>query len=213
MLPRSVAFGLLGIALALAVACYSTAYSPVLRCQGEMRAARRKPSEAEKHLQVAAVADPLAAEPWRQLAAIAFEDWWKNSNDERFRRFEQYNATALELATNSAPAWLASGNWYTRAYAKTGRRAEIDKAVAAYSRAVHFYHNSALNRAKLALAHQAAGNQADFRREADAALRLDRLTPHADKKLPEELRKQLIMSQILTRPNAPGLRSRGETGI
>ena len=46
-------------------------------------------------------------------------------------------------------------------------------------------------RAKLAEAYRAAGEPAAFRREAEAALRLDQLTPHPDKKLPAELRSRL----------------------
>ena len=54
------------------------------------------------------------------------------------------------------------------------------------------YPNSGLCRAKLALAHQAAGDTRAFRREADRALRLDEQTPHKEKKLPPELRRTLL---------------------
>ena len=68
----------------------------------------------------------------------------------------------------------------------------IGKAVAACSRAVKLYPTSARARAKLAEAYAAAGDQPAFRREAEEALRLDRETPHPDKKLPAELRESLL---------------------
>jgi cytochrome c-type biogenesis protein CcmH/NrfG len=68
----------------------------------------------------------------------------------------------------------------------------IGKAVEAYREAVSLYPNSALYRARLAEAYRAAGEPLAFRREAEAALRLDQLTPHRDKKLPAELRNRLL---------------------
>ena len=56
---------------------------------------------------------------------------------------------------------------------------------------MQLYPNSALYRAKLAEACRAAGDQPAFRREAEAALRLDNLTPHTDKKLPADVRNRL----------------------
>ena len=177
-------------AVALAVACYRTAYSPVLACQAQLRLAEREPTRAVEHLEAAAAADPLAAEPWRQLAAIEFERWWQDPSDEAFRRLVQANNKALELAPNSAPTWLAAGDWYVQAFMKAGGQGKrptgdaIAKAVEAYRHAVELYPNSAFYRAKLAEACRAAGDLSGFRREAEAALRLDGLTPHVDKKLP-----------------------------
>ena len=72
--PRSLRSGMawaaLAVAIGLAVACYSTAYSPVLACQAELRTAQREPSSAVEHLEAAARSDPLASEPWQYLATI-----------------------------------------------------------------------------------------------------------------------------------------------
>jgi O-antigen ligase len=197
-LPVAGAWAALLVALALAVACYGTAYSPVLGCQGQLWLAEREPARAVEHLEAAAAADPWAAEPWRQLAAIWFEAWWRQPSEDAFRRFERTEAKSLELAPNAAPAWLAAGDWYYRASSQTHRGGAtvagqtLDKAVAAYRHAVQLYPNIAVYRAKLAVACRAAGDRAAFRDEAEAALRLDEATPHADKKLPAEMRDRLV---------------------
>jgi hypothetical protein len=184
-------------AIALIAACYSTAYRPVVECQTQLRMADRTPAGAVEHLEAAAAADPLAAEPWQRLAAARFEAWRHAPSREAFDRFEQADAEAHRLAPNSAAAWAASGDWYSQAFSASQPHGQqttgglIDKTVAAYARAVQLYPNSATDMAKLAEAHAAAGDQTAFRREAEAALRLDAATPHADKKLPAKLREKL----------------------
>ncbi len=199
-MPRSVALLALVAAVALGMACYITGYGPVLRCQGHIRAARGEPSRAREHLQAAADADPLAAGPYRQLAAMAFELWRRDPSPGRFQQFQRYNAKGLKLTPNSSRAWLISGDWHLEAFSRTSgasdvepavRSGYVNEAVRSYSRAVELYPHSGLYRAKLALAHRAAGNQHAFRREADRALLLDEQTPHSDKKL-RELRRQLL---------------------
>jgi len=190
------AWGALFVALALLLACYTTAYSPALDCQGELRKAERQPAWAVEHLEAAAAADPWAAEPWRQLAAVTFAHWWQQPSEETFHRFEGATAKTLELAPNSAPAWLAAGDWYFWASSKTGQGGRgaakgTATAVADYHRAVELYPNSPLYQAKLAEACRAAGDWAGFRAAAAAALRLDQATPHLDKKLPAALRERL----------------------
>jgi tetratricopeptide (TPR) repeat protein len=197
VLPSYAAWSALAVGIALAVACYTSAYNPVLNCQANLRLAERDPARAVEHLAAAAVADPLAAEPWRQLAAVNFEAWRQQPNERAYRRFEQCCVTALELAPNCAPAWLAAGDWYFRAYSKTDQPDQkiagdaLDKAVDAYRHAARLYPNSAVCHAKLAEAYRAAGDQSAFRQEAEIALRLDDATSHLDKKLPAELRSRL----------------------
>jgi cytochrome c-type biogenesis protein CcmH/NrfG len=151
--------------IGLAMACYKTAYDPVLGCQAQLRMAEREPDRVVEHLAAAAAADPLSAEPWRQLAVIEFDAWWRAPSAESFRRFETANAQVLALAPNAAPAWLAAGDWYFRAYSKMAASEKrtsddaIQKALSAYRRAVRLYPNSELYRAKLAEASQAAGHR------------------------------------------------------
>jgi hypothetical protein len=188
------AWGTLLLALVLLLACYATAYSPVLECQAQLRQAEREPAKAVEHLEAAAAADPLAAEPWRQLAAIAFENWQQQPSADAFHRFEGAVAKTLELAPNSAVAWLAAGDWYFQASSQLGPGGgrSAAQAVADYRRAVELYPNSPLGQAKLAEACRVAGDAAGFRAAADAALRLDLATPHLDKKLPDAVRDRLL---------------------
>jgi hypothetical protein len=192
-----VAWAVLAVSIALAVVCYRSAYNPVLGCQAQLRSAEREPAGAIERLQAAAAADPWASEPWRQLAAIEFQRWWQEPTREDFKRFTRAQDNALELAPNSAAAWLAMGDWTFRAFSKTGPDGKrflpdaIESAMNLYRRAVQLYPNSALYRVKLAEAYRTAGDQPDFRREAEAALRLDDLTPQSEKKLPGDLRNHL----------------------
>ena len=203
--PPAGAWAALVVALVLVVACYGTAYSPVLDCQGQLRKAEREPARAVEHLEAAAAADPLALEPWRQLAALAFESWWRQPSEEAFRRFERAVDKTLQLAPNSAPARAAAGDWYLRASLKPEQGGAkiageaIKKAVAAYRQAVELYPNSPMYRATLAEACLAAGNPAAFRTAAAAALRLDEATPHIDKKLPDATRDRLTKGLQQTR--------------
>ncbi|MBU0718200.1 MAG: tetratricopeptide repeat protein, partial [Planctomycetes bacterium] len=80
---------------------------------------------------------------------------------------------------------------YLEAHGLTGRPEELETAARAYRRAIELYPNNATYHAKLAVALQTAGDEPGFRREADAALELDRLNPHEDKRIPAELRSRL----------------------
>lgn len=194
----TVAWGALAVAIALAVACYCSAYGPVLGCQAEMRLAEREPLRAVEHLEAATVSDPWAVDPWRQLAAVELERWWQRPNPEDFARFEHARAKALELAPNSASLWLTAGDWSARAYSKTGPDGKRfapqagASAIEAYDRAVQLYQNSTLYRAKLANAYRAVGDWSGFRREAKTALEMDDLTSYSDKKLPAAVRDRLV---------------------
>ncbi len=209
-LPRTSAVAVLVVSVALALACYLTAYGPVLGCQREIGAAhrawdRRDPAAAELHLLAAAGLDPLAAEPWQQLMSMALRRWQKEQTFEAFHRFQQYldgydetggyNQVLADLAPNSSRAWLGAGDLYREAFATSRDQSDILKAVEAYSRAVELYPNSGLCRARLALAHRAAGDLQGFRREAERALQLDEQTPHADKKLDPKIRRELLPAE------------------
>jgi hypothetical protein len=226
LLPASAAWAALAGFVALAVACYGTAYEPVLHCQAELRLAERQFLEAAEHraraataepvlaiplrelarqesaravahLEAAAAADPLSAEPWRQLAAVEFEEWSRQPEKAAFDRFTRAKNEAITRARHSSDLWMAVGDWESRAFATEDQsedraaRDAIRSAIEAYSHAMALYPNSALSHAKLAEAYLSAGDRQAFDRESEAALRLDRVTPHADKKLPTKLRERL----------------------
>ncbi len=153
VLPTAAAWAALAGLLALAVACYSTAYEPVLHCQAELRAAERQPARAVEHLKAAATADPLSAEPWRRLAAVEFHTWSQQPDKAAFERFTQAKDQALTRAPQSDNLWLDVGDWEFRAFAIEKRRGSklagdaLRSAIEAYGRAVQLYPNSAQDRA------------------------------------------------------------------
>ncbi len=194
--PRAAAFGALAFAFVLALACHQTAYGPVLQAQNASHAARDAVSagrfdRAETWLRTAAEADPLAAEPWRDLASLALQTWQQTGDLKSLERFREADAAATKREPNSAAAWFASGQWHLTVYGKTQAMRDAERAVGSFQQAVAQYPNSGRYRAQLALAHDAAGDETAFEQQAREALRLDRLTPHADKKLPDQLRDEL----------------------
>lgn len=164
-IPAFAAWAALLMVIGLAVTCYKAAYAPVLECQAQLRMAEQDPAQAVEHLAVAAAADPWAVEPWRQLAAVEFERWWQEPSPDAFDRFRHAAAKVVELTPNSAPTWLAVGDWYFRAFSKTDRQGKeirldtIRNAQSAYGEAVRLYPNNASYRTKLAEACQAAGDE------------------------------------------------------
>ena len=146
---------LLIAAIVLGAACYRTAYSPVLACQAQLRLSEREPDRMIEHLEAAAAADLLSAEPWRQLAASALGLWRQVPTRERFGLFQQANAKFLQLAPNSASAWQASGDWFMEAASQsndvgsTFAKDAVAEAVGAYRQAARLYPNSALNSGKV----------------------------------------------------------------
>ena len=67
----------------------------------------------------------------------------------------------------------------------------IEQAAVSACRAVELYPTSSADHAALAIISHLAGDEAAYRREALAAIELDDRMPHADKKLPPALRRQL----------------------
>ncbi len=76
-------------------------------------------------------------------------------------------------------------------FRRTGDPADGRQAIEFYQQATELYPNSALAHADFALALAAVDKQAEARQEARQAHQLDAAMPHADKKLPAEIDKQL----------------------
>ncbi len=218
--PRAVAWTVTILAAVLAAVCYWTAYRPVLSAQGHtvaamsqlrevhthLREARTHPREAPTHLRearthlrearthllAAAEADPLWADPWKQLALLALDDWRDDHRRESLDQFVRYARRVTELDPESDPSWNALGNQYLEVYQHTSSKDHLEAALAAYRRAIELYSNNAEYHGRLALTLQLAGREAAARREAETALRLDDSMPHLDKKLSPKLRRRLL---------------------
>ena len=186
----------------LAVACYASAYGPVLQCKAALERSRSQPLHAVEHLTEAAQADPLAVEPHKQLAQIELSIWLRSrdskTREEAFGRFEEAISRAVELAPHSASVWRMRGDLYSDAFRATGHKDNVRKAVEAYRKAVEFYPNSGTHRAALAMALRDSRDQRGFLEQAKEALRLDDLTPHLDKKLDDDVRSELASSILRT---------------
>ena len=176
----------------LGIICYFTAYRPVLNAQSHAQAAFGDPTQTERHLLAAALADPLSAQPWRQLAVLSFDAWEKSRNRADLAHFKRYMATALELDDGSSSTWVMSADHYLELYAYTNKEADLDYALVAFHKAVERYPNDSTIRAKYALALRIAGKQEESVKQAETAIELDDLTPHADRKIPKSLRQRLI---------------------
>jgi hypothetical protein len=193
-MSRRVAAVVLVLAMMILGACYLTGYGPVMYCKADLRRAQGDLTRIEQHLLAGGADDPWEVRPWNQLALNAFADWERDGDDERLAQFEAYSAEGLRRDPHASPAWMHLAECRMKVFERTGRRDYLGKAIEAYRMAVELYPNNGAYRGRLALALQAEGDEAGYRREADRALALDDLTFHADKKLAAELRRRLIRS-------------------
>lgn len=195
LLPRWPASIALTAALGAALACYATAYRPVLRSQAAVEHAQRRPLEADQHLLEATQADPWAFQPWNQLAALAFEAWKQKPHDDKaVRRVVGYTEQLLARAPRCASLWETAGDRFFQMHDLVKHAPYLEQAKKCFQTAVDLYPYSAALRAKLALALRASGDLSGYQRERARALELDQVTPHLDKKLPTELRDALNRS-------------------
>jgi hypothetical protein len=198
---RSMMVLLLAIGLVLLLACHQTSYARVLPCQSFQWSALREyggnRQAALELLQKAVDADPRSSNAQAFLAEAYLDAWLSNPETADYEAFETHDAQARRMAPQAAPVWRASADRYRRAFAKAdthGRRLQpqaIEKAIECARRAAELYPNSGSDHAALAMIYQQAGDEISCRREALAALELDRRMPHKDKKLSDVLRRKL----------------------
>lgn len=188
---RPMAVALLGGALLLAAACYTTAYRPVLEARAAMRAAVRSPERAEAWLRQAAAADRWAVEPWENLATVGVARYLNGENSAGLQLLDEATQQSLARGPNAASLRAAAGDRWSMVYEKSHRAEHLARAVESFRLAVELYPNSATLHAKLALALRKQGDLDGFHEEAARASDLDAAAPHANQKIPAELRKEL----------------------
>ena len=185
----------LGVTIAAAVACYSTAFWPVLASRALLaKAADEQLSEKQRvaTLLEATNADPFSADAWVALARLSLEHLKQDPKSEEWgRRFLTANGAIVALRGHSSAAWREIGNWYREVYRVDPNAELADRLVQLTRGAAFLYPNSAVLQAEYALALDVAGNTAAAQRTAAKAMELDGLMPHADKKLSPELTSQL----------------------
>jgi len=193
--PRWPSWGALVTVLGMGLACYVTAYGPVLRSQAALERAERHPLEADRHFLEAAQADPWSMQPWNRLAALAFVAWKQKPHDEKaVQRFVGYTEQLLARVPKCASLWEIAGDRFLEMHELVKRPEYLQQAETCFRTAVGLYPHNAALRAKLALTLRASGDFSSYERERSQALELDRITPHLDKKLPKELRDALNRS-------------------
>lgn len=178
-------------ACAVSLLCYATAYHPVVTASRAMAEGAASSENAEDWFAAAAEADPLDSQPWAQLAIGRFATWQRQPDPAHWQAFEQALTRLLELRPEHSTAWSFAGDCYRAAAEQSADPARWPAALAAYRQAVKLYPEQALRRAKLALALAQAGDRAAAVVEAEKSLALDRITPHADQKLPPEVRQAI----------------------
>jgi O-antigen ligase len=179
----------------LAVACYWTAYKPVLDARGHWLAALSEPRSAAQELAKAAEADPLWAKPWKALTMMAMADWRKTLSPDSLAQFERAARMAGRRDPESSIFWNVLGNQYFEVYERIHSKYHLESAVDAYRRAIELYPNKAEYHGRLALALEQTGNRSGAQKEARKAIELDDIMPHQDKKLEKfapKLREELI---------------------
>ena len=187
--------------IALTAAFYITGYRPVLAQQAAMDQATSEEAQTDLQMRLdwlhrAAAADALAPQPRAELASLYLQLWLASPSDELRERFQRSTDTAIRLQPRSHLRWMQAAKNYLLIFEKAGRADDALKAEQAMRQAVDLYPTSATLWAELALLRDKTGDAAAAREAADQAFLLDQITPHADKRLPEALRDQLVVRRL-----------------
>lgn len=186
---------------AAAWACYYTGLGPVVRLQQAMAQIPliQHPEARVVAYMDAALADPLSSEPWTAIAELDLQRL-KRDPESSFAldRFLRSCARAMELRPRSSAAYRQIGHWYLELAEITKDPRAVAGAVECLRAAATYYPTSASIVGEFALALNVAGKTDVARRQAKRALELDEATPHADKKLPEDLRA--LVKAVLEEP-------------
>jgi len=144
----------------LFLACYLTAYQPVLSGK-----------------------DHWDAEHWNELAAKQFDQWLASGKDADFSDFEHNLGMMLRRNAHSPNALRQAGLWYLLAGIKANAPAHLQESVKHMSRAVQLYPSSSAMQADYAWSLQLVGRAEEAAQAAATSLQLDHLNPHAELKL------------------------------
>ncbi|HWL08469.1 MAG TPA: O-antigen ligase family protein [Planctomicrobium sp.] len=187
------------IGLIAAVGCVWTGLLPVLTTsilteRGRTAfASQGNTRSAEQLLREAITADSLSPEPLQQLAMLFFQRWKRDRSDDRlFETAVELQTQAIQRDPVAGKRWLILGEWFMERSRSDSSSDHARRAVEAFQSGIERYPAFAPLWAQLAVAQEAAGESAsDASRKAIELDDLNRANQHADKYLPEALRKQL----------------------
>ena len=192
-------------ALVLLFGCHVTGYRPTLTARLLTDRALAGEGDPRTMLQEAALADPWATEPRRFLADVMYQQWLAHPDPATMAEFDRAVQDTLDRAPNAAPIYRQFGLAYCNCYAVNRDHDVLVKGIRLLRRATELYPNDCRKHADLADAYLVAGDQTNYQREREEALRLDQLTPHLDKKLSDEQRQRLNRNTLapMVRNSAP----------
>ena len=149
-------------------------------------------------LREAAMVDPWSADIQEKAATEAFRVWFQFPNDDRWKTATlDAQEQALRLVPRSAGLRYVFAERLFIMYEKTGDKALQHRSLELFSEAVERYPNHAKIRAPFALALWKSGRKDEAIEQRNAALRLDDLMHHADQKLSEKVRNEILATILL----------------
>lgn len=190
------------VSIALLLACFGTAYGPVSASRSLFDAALEMPNWQKRiaMLELAAEADPWNPDPPQALASGYVAQWDSSWGSTGLDRFERAAHDYREASGPADTTFYQLAIWYEQLAEKTRRANFRLRANEAYRKAIEWYPNHPLRWAQWSLSLQAGGEANKAAKAAAEAIRLHNATPHADKKLSDELLDRL--NRINTRPAA-----------
>jgi hypothetical protein len=205
--PRGAPIVVWGPALAAAalfLGCFFSATRPVLASKLEVDQGNlaSNPDARVRHYREAALADPLASEPWQLLAGAEFQIWHAlGGNDDRwFAQAVADQQQAIERDPENFSVYRSLGMFYWQRFQKTHAKEDAEQATMAFGAAVARYPNRSSLQAEWAEALAGAGHADRARQAALRALDLNvvnHFAGHSDKYLPETVVQQM---EKLARP-------------
>jgi tetratricopeptide (TPR) repeat protein len=186
------------LAAGLFLGCFFSTTRPVLasRLQIDLGNLSPNPESRTRHYREATLADPLASEPWQQLATAEFQMWLALGADDD-RRFEQAVADqqqAIVRDPENFSGYRTLGMFYWQRFQKTHTPDDAEQATMAFGAAVSRYPNRSSLQAEWAEALAGAGHGERAKQAALRALDLDvvnHFAGHSDKYLPEQVVQQM----------------------
>jgi hypothetical protein len=195
--------GMLAVAAAAGVlACLYTEYYPVLNGRTALDDAKYRLSQREHgdplpRILASAKADGLSPEPWALLAEVQLGRWETTGDPDDWKKFVETADTYCELDPRHHVAWFTRGTWFLTAWKKSGRKEDLEEAIAAFRKASQRYPSEALYHAQLAWTLHLTGDAEAAHAEAERAYELDQIMPHQEKKL---RRQHVVDPELAKKP-------------
>jgi len=191
---RTWALILAGFFVVVAVTWHRTAYAPVVNSRSNLWFAQQSTLLADERielLEAAVAADRRNSEAWRTLARVRLDQWLAEPSAEKLAAFDDAVSGWNASRPQSSSAWSDAAGFWLEVFQATRNVDALDEAERSLSRAVGLYPNSAILRARWAIVLSWSQRRSEAIAQAREALRLSDATPHADKKIPQELLTEL----------------------